>query len=108
MVTPMRVALVDDHELFRYALGSLFKERGIELVADAGDARSSFALIDRARPDVVLLDVGLPGMDGITAAHEVIARPSNPKVMMLSAYDSPHLVAAALEAGARGYALKAH
>jgi DNA-binding NarL/FixJ family response regulator len=55
----------------------------------------------------VLLDVGLPGLDGITAAHEVVARPSNPKVLMLSAYDSPNLVAAAMDAGARGYALKA-
>ena len=108
MDSPVRLALVDDHELFRYSLGSVLGKRGFEVVAEAGDARASFPLIDRTRPAVVLLDLALPGMDGITAARELISRPANPKILMLSAYDAPHLVAAALDAGACGYALKSH
>jgi DNA-binding NarL/FixJ family response regulator len=104
--TTVRLALVDDHELFRFSLGSVLRERGFDVVADASDARASFPLIDQARPDVVLLDVALPGMDGVTAARELLARPSSPKIMMLSAYHPPHLVAAAFEAGATGYASK--
>jgi DNA-binding NarL/FixJ family response regulator len=103
----MRLGLVDDHEMFRYSLGSVLRGRGFEVVAEGADARSTFPLIDSARPEVVLLDVALPGMDGITAARELIARPSNPKILMLSAYPAPHLVAEALGAGASGYALKA-
>ena len=104
----VRIALIDDHELFRFALGSVLGDRGFQVVADAADARSSFPLIDRERPDVVLLDVGLPGMDGVTAVRELVSRPAEAKLMMLSAFSSPDLVSAAFEAGARGYALKEH
>lgn len=107
MVSTVRVALVDDHDLFRFALGSVLGERGFKVVVDAPDARSSFPLIDREQPDLVLLDVGLPGMDGVTAVHELVSRPVRPAVMMLSAFSSHQLVSAAFEAGARGYALKA-
>ncbi|HEY2745042.1 MAG TPA: response regulator transcription factor [Polyangia bacterium] len=102
----VRLALVDDHELFRYSLGSVLDRRGFEVVGGAADARSSFEVIDRTRPDVVLLDVAMPGLDGVTATREIISRPARPKVMMLSAYDAPHLVAAAFQAGAHGYAVK--
>jgi DNA-binding NarL/FixJ family response regulator len=107
MRTALRLALVDDHELFRYSLGSVLGARGFEMVAEAADARTGFPLIDQTRPDVVLLDVALPRMDGITAVREIISRPAKPKILMLSAYDSPHLVGASLEAGAHGYATKA-
>ena len=106
MESPVRLALVDDHELFRQALGDLLRARGFALVAEAGDARTSFPLIDHARPDLVLLDLVLPGMDGITAMRELTARPAPPRVMILSAFGSPNRVADALSAGAHGYVLK--
>src|SRR4051794_23674606 len=102
----VRVALVDDHELFRDSLWSSLSNHGFEMVAQAATARASFPLIDHARPDVVLMDISLPDMDGITATHELVARVPAPKVLMLSAHEEPHVVAAAFAAGANGYALK--
>jgi two-component system response regulator NreC len=106
MTMASRIALVDDHTLFRYSLAAVLRTRGFDIVAEAATARESFPLIDQARPDVVLLDLRLPGMDGITAAREMTTRPAKPKVLMLSAYDSSEVVAAAFEAGVRGYAIK--
>ena len=106
MDAPLRIALVDDHELFRGPLALALASHGFDVVIEASDARSSFPLIEQARPAVVLLDVGLPGMDGVTAARELLARSPSPKIMMLSASDVPHVVAAAFEAGVAGYALK--
>src|SRR5260370_13677072 len=100
------LGLVDDHELFRHALGDLLSARGFAVVAQAADARSSFGLIDRARPDVVLLDLEMPGMGGVTGAREMLAGPSQPKVMIVSAFGAPHRVAEAWAAGVHGYALK--
>lgn len=101
-----RLALVDDHELFRHALGYLLGVHGFEVVVQAADARSSFSLIDRVRPDIVLLDLEMPGMDGVTAAREMLARPSKPSVMILSAFAAPHRVAEIWAAGVHGYAVK--
>src|SRR5947208_3254907 len=102
MADPLRLAIVDDHELFRDSLTFMLSRRGFETVAQAASARTIFPLVDRERPDVVLMDVALPGMDGITATHELVSRDPRPKVLMLSMYDAPSLVAAALEAGANG------
>jgi DNA-binding NarL/FixJ family response regulator len=101
-----RLALVDDHALFRDTLSSALIDHGFELAGQAGDARTAFTVIDRTRPDLVLLDLKLPGMDGMTALREILARPSTPKVMILSAYASPQKVADAWEAGAHGIATK--
>src|SRR6267142_4374408 len=102
----VRLALVEDHQLFRDALGDVLRSRGFDLVAAAGDARTAFQLIDRTHPDLVLLDLELPGLDGVTAMREMMARPAAPKVMILSAHSSRHHVADAWAAGAHGYALK--
>jgi DNA-binding NarL/FixJ family response regulator len=106
MRATVRLALIDDHELFRDALRATLGSHGFELVAQGADASSSFARIDEARPDVVLMDVALPGMDGITAARRILVQPSPPKVMMLSAYSTSSVVRSALDAGVDGYALK--
>lgn len=101
-----RLALVDDHELFRSSVASALVQRGFSVVAQAADARSSFPLIAQSCPDIVLFDIGLPGMDGITATREILSRRPAPRVMLLTAYDSPGLVTTGFEAGALGYALK--
>ena len=73
------VALVDDHVMFREAMRHLLREQGFDLVAEAGDARSIFPLIDAKRPNVVLLDLRLPGMDGVTASRELQTRAPRPR-----------------------------
>ena len=103
----LRLAIVDDHELFRDALATTLETHGFETVARTAEARTLFAAIERQQPHVVLMDVMLPGMDGITATHELVTRGAKSRVLILSAYDAPHVVASALEAGAAGYALKA-
>lgn len=101
-----RLVLVDDHALFRGALGSALRAGGFDVVAEASDARTSFALIDQTHPDCVLLDLRLPGMDGVTAVRELVSRPRSPKVMVLTAYASPRLIADSWAAGAHGVASK--
>ncbi|HEY2747583.1 MAG TPA: response regulator transcription factor [Polyangia bacterium] len=100
------VALVDDHIMFREAMRHLLRAQGFELVAEASDARSSFPLIAEKRPDVVLLDLRLPGMDGVTASRELQTRVPSSKVMILSAFTRQHDVDEAWAAGVHGYVSK--
>ena len=108
MTTPFRVALIDDHVLFRDGLRSILAHYPeFELVGEAGSARAGYDLLERTTPDVVLLDVRLPGTDGVAAAREIKRRFSSVRVLMLSAFDDADLVSDALQAGAAGYLLKA-
>ena len=100
------VALVDDHLMFREAMRHLLREQGFDLVAEAGDARSSFPLIAAAKPEVVLLDLRLPGMDGVTATRELRERAPKAKVMILSAYTRQYDLDEAWAAGVHGYMTK--
>jgi DNA-binding NarL/FixJ family response regulator len=100
------VALIDDHIMFREAMRHLLRDQGFDLVAEASDARSSFPLIDATRPHVVLLDLRLPGMDGVTATRELQTRAPNTKVMILSAYARQHELDEAWAAGVHGYVTK--
>ena len=100
------VALIDDHAMFREAMRHLLREQGFNLVGEAGDARSSFAMIDATRPKVVLLDLRLPGMDGVTATRELATRAPDCKVMILSAYSKQHELDEAWAAGVHGYVTK--
>jgi DNA-binding NarL/FixJ family response regulator len=100
------VALVDDHAMFREAMRHLLREQGFNLVAEAADARSSFAMIDATRPNVVLLDLRLPGMDGVTATRELANRAPDAKVLILSAYSKQHELDEAWAAGVHGYVTK--
>jgi DNA-binding NarL/FixJ family response regulator len=100
------VALVDDHLMFREAMRHLLREQGFDLVAEASDARSSFPLIDATKPAVVLLDLRLPGMDGVTATRELQQRAPGSKVMILSAYAGQSDVDEAWAAGVHGYMTK--
>lgn len=100
------VALVDDHVMFREAMRHLLRDQGFELVAEAGDARSIFPLVAEKRPNVVLLDLRLPGMDGVTATRELQNRAPDTKVMILSAYSRQHEVDEAWAAGVHGYVTK--
>jgi DNA-binding NarL/FixJ family response regulator len=102
-----RVLLVDDHPLVREGLRSrLSAQPGLEVVGEAGNAAEAFDVVETARPDLVLMDVGMKDVNGIELTAQLLARNPALKVLMLSMYDNPEYVHRAMQAGARGYVLK--
>lgn len=103
----IRVILADDHPLTREGLRSYLEhESDIQLVGEAADGIASWDLIERELPDVALLDIRMPGEDGISLARKVRERKLPVAVLMLTTYDAQQYVLAALRAGAKGYVLK--
>lgn len=102
----IKVLVVDGHGVVREGLACLLKgHAGIQVVGQAGDGREAVKEAKRLAPDVVVMDVAMPGMDGIAAAEEICAA-QVAQVVMLSMYDAPDVVMRALQAGARGYVSK--
>lgn len=103
----IRVILADDHPLTREGLRSYLEhESDIQLVGEAADGIAAWDLIERELPDVALLDIRMPGEDGISLARKVRERKLPVAVLMLTTYDAQQYVLAALRAGAKGYVLK--
>jgi DNA-binding NarL/FixJ family response regulator len=102
----IRVLIADDHRLFREALRSVL-ERECEIVGEASSGEEALALAARTRPDVVLLDVKMPGIGGLNAAHRLVKQRPATRVVILSGYeDDEYVIEAMIEAGAAGYVLK--
>jgi DNA-binding NarL/FixJ family response regulator len=103
----IRVLLVDDDALVRSGLKLMLSgSEGIAVVGEAEDGREVLAAIDRHRPDVVLMDLRMPQLDGIAATRLVRAQPDPPAVVVLTTFDADELVLRALQAGAAGFLLK--
>jgi DNA-binding NarL/FixJ family response regulator len=103
----IRVMLVDDDPLVRSGLRMLLGGAPeIEVVAEAEDGDEVLARVDRHRPDVVLMDIRMPRVDGISAAGLLARQPAPPQVLMLTTFDADDLVLRALRAGAAGFLLK--
>jgi DNA-binding NarL/FixJ family response regulator len=104
----IRVLLVDDHPLFRAGVGQRLHDhdQDLEIVGEAGNSRQAQELVIRLAPDVVLLDIAMPGENGIDATRAIKAIAPAAVVIILSLYDDVQYVEAALEAGAAGYFLK--
>jgi two-component system, NarL family, response regulator NreC len=103
----LRVVIVDDHAVVRTGLRLLLDaQEDIETVGEAGTAREAVFEVRARKPDVVLMDVGLPDKSGIEAIPDVLAEASDAKVLMLSMEDDPSYVRQAFAAGASGYVLK--
>ncbi|MFE0798635.1 response regulator [Streptomyces sp. NPDC058812] len=104
---PVRVAIVDDEQLVRMALRLVIDgEPDLTVVAEAADGDAAITVVDEHRPDVVLMDVRMPGRDGLSTTRELLTRPAPPRVLMLTTFDSDDLVLGALRAGALGFVLK--
>ncbi|MFH9752463.1 response regulator [Streptomyces griseus] len=104
---PVRVVIVDDDQLVRMALRLVIDgEPDLTVVAEAADGRAAITVVDEQRPDVVLMDVRMPVLDGLSATRELLTRPVPPRVLMLTTFDSDDLVLGALRAGALGFVLK--
>ena len=104
--SPLRVLLADDHEVVRQALRALLEQHGFEIVAEAADGRAAIAAAGRLRPDVAVLDVAMPNLNGVDAAHEITRLAPATRVILLSALDDSQFVPKALRAGVRGFVLK--
>jgi DNA-binding NarL/FixJ family response regulator len=104
---PIKVVITDDHTLVRQGLRRYLEdEDGIEVLGEASTGGEAVSLVARARPDVAILDIRMPEMDGIQAAREIAAAPGDTRVIMLTAHDDRRLMVEAVQAGARGYVLK--
>ena len=103
----LRILLADDHRLVRLGFRRLLDdEPDMEVVAEAADGAEAIALADAFRPDVVVLDMAMPEVDGMQAVPEIMRRLPDTKILILSMYDEPRYVRNALRAGAHGYLLK--
>lgn len=105
--TPVGVLIVDDDQLVRLALRLVIEaEPDLTVVAEAADGDRALAAVDEHRPDVVLMDIRMPGRDGVSTTRDVLARQSPPRVLMLTTFESDELVLGALRAGALGFVVK--
>lgn len=101
------VVVADDQDLVRSGLEMVLTARGIDVVGTAADGREAVAVVEQSRPDVVLMDIRMPVLDGIAATRQITESGSPTKVLMLTTYDIDSYVYGALKAGAAGFLLKA-
>lgn len=103
----VKILLADDHPLTRSGIAEFVRrEETFELVAEADDGLEAWEKIQSMKPDVALLDIRMPGMDGVTVAQKVKNEGLNTAIVMLTSYDAQQYVIASLRAGARGFVLK--
>ncbi len=102
-----RVLLADDHEIVRAGLRRLLSDSGaIEFIAEASSGEQAYSDYGLARPDVVILDLAMPGIGGIEAARRIIAKDPGARILVLSMYEEPIFAVRALQAGAKGFVTK--
>lgn len=107
MNSKQRILLVDDHEVVRLGLKALLERNSnFEVVGEAGNAREAIELVDSLAPDVIVLDIRLPGGSGIEACQEITTKHPEAKVIMLTSYAEDEMLFSAIRAGAAGYVLK--
>jgi DNA-binding NarL/FixJ family response regulator len=107
MSGPIRVVLVDDHAVLRSGLAALLTGAGdIEVVGQASDGAEAVDVVRRTRPDVVVMDLQMPGVDGVEATRRLVAGDVGCEVVVLTSYSDSARIVAALDAGAVGYLLK--
>lgn len=106
-MAPIRVLLADDHEIVRVGIRRLLENiDGVDIIAEAGDGEQALALADTAHPDVAVLDITMPKLDGIEVVERLAARDHPIATLILSVHEEGEYVSRALRAGAFGYMLK--
>jgi DNA-binding NarL/FixJ family response regulator len=106
-VTRTSILLVDDQELLRMGFRMVLEAQpDLEVAGEAGDGRQALELVERLEPDVVLMDVRMPGMDGVEATRRIVAGGARSRVIILTTFDLDEYAYAALRAGASGFLLK--
>jgi len=104
---PARLVIADDHDLARAGLRSILQgEPGLEIVAEAADGRSALATCRRLQPDLVLLDLRMPDLDGLAVARALRRHCPRTRIIMVTMYENPEYVREAVRAGVSGYVLK--
>lgn len=103
----IKVVIVDDQALIRDGLRTMLElDEGISVVGEAADGSAVLETVRRTRPDVVLMDIRMPGVDGLEATRRLLRSPDGPKVLVLTTYDADEYVIEAMRAGASGFLLK--
>jgi DNA-binding NarL/FixJ family response regulator len=106
-MAPLRLFLADDHEIVRYGLRALLEAQpGWEVVGEAADGQAAIEGVLSTDPDLTLMDISMPVVDGMQATRKILASGSRTKVLMLSIYDSQDVLARVVDSGARGFVLK--
>ncbi len=103
---PIRALLADDHALVRQGLRALLEGEGLQVAGEAADGREAARLVPELRPDVAVLDIGMPLLNGIDAAREIQKTWRGTKTILLTRHDEDQYVTEALRAGVKGYVLK--
>ncbi len=105
-MSPIRVLIADDHRLFRQGLRYVCQAGGIEVVGEAEDGWEAVRLARQLQPDVVLMDIRMPGLDGVEATRLITANQPEVRIIILTMYRQDQYVFEAIKAGAQGYLLK--
>lgn len=106
-MAPLRLLLADDHEIVRKGLRSVLEaQRDCEVVGEAADGRQAIALVKELSPDIVILDISMPLLNGLEATRQILKIRPQTKVLILTMHESDPLIRDVLDAGARGYILK--
>ncbi|MBI2429593.1 MAG: response regulator transcription factor [Ignavibacteriales bacterium] len=106
-MSPILVLLADDHALVRAGLRSLVENiSGVKVVAEAGDGREAVKLTERVRPDIVLMDIAMSGLNGLEAAEQILKSDQPAKIIILSMHSTEEYVTKALHIGVSGYLIK--
>jgi DNA-binding NarL/FixJ family response regulator len=106
-MNPLRILVADDHEIVRRGLVSLLKSHaGWEVCGEAQDGREAVEKAKEFRPDIVILDVGMPNLNGLEAARQMLHNNAHSRILILTITDTDEVVRAVLDAGARGFVLK--
>ena len=104
----IRVLLADDHAIVRQGLKSLLDKEGIDVIAEAADGQQAVKMVRELQPDVAVLDLAMPVLNGLDAAREILKMSTRTKPMLLTMHTEDHYVLEALRAGIRGYVMKNH